>query len=132
MSIRENLNLVNENIDKQVEICKMIRIHNFIMNLEKGYDTILRENSTNISGGQKRLISLARTVLKPADILLFDEISSSLDPNTTKSIINTLKKLKKEHTIIIITHKKEIMEIADKTIIISNGQKAGENTNKDN
>lgn len=130
MSIRENLNLVNKNKEKQIEICKEIGIHKFIMSLDNGYDTIIRENSTNLSGGQKRLLSFARTLLNDSEILLFDEISSSLDPDTTKKIIEILKRLKTKHTIVMITHKEEIMKVADKIIVMDNGKKVGEGTYK--
>ena len=130
MSIRENLNLVNKNKEKQIEICKEIGIHKFIMSLDNGYDTIIRENSTNLSGGQKRLLSFARTLLNDSEILLFDEISSSLDPDTTKKIIEILKRLKTKHTIVMITHKEDIMKVADKIIVMDNGKKVGEGTYK--
>lgn len=126
LSIRQNLNLVNNNHKLQEDICKKIGIHNFIMSLDKGYDTILDENSTNLSGGQKRLLSLARVLLTDAKILLFDEVTSSLDPKTTDSIINILSDLKNDHTVIVITHKKELMKKADKLIIINKGRKVGE------
>lgn len=126
LSIRENLNLVNKNHDFQKEVCKKIGIHDFIMSLDKGYDTILDENSTNLSGGQKRLLSLARALLTDAKILLFDEVTSSLDPKTTDSIIDILSNLKNDHTVIVITHKKELMKKADKLIIINKGKKVGE------
>ena len=122
MSIKDNLSLVEPNVDKQIEACKRVGIHEFIMSLPKGYDTVLRENATNISGGQKRLISLAKTILTSSEILLFDEVTSSLDPKTTNQIINVLKDLKKDHTVIVITHKKELMKTADNLIILSKGK----------
>lgn len=131
LSIRENLNLVNKDHDLQIEVCKKIGIHNFIMSLPKGYDTVLDSNSTNLSGGQKRLLSLARTVLKGTKILLFDEVTSSLDPKTTDDIINILYDLCNDHTVIVITHKKELMKRADKLILINKGKKVGEGKHKD-
>lgn len=122
MSIKDNLSMINKDINKQIEVCKRVGIHDLITTLPKGYDTILSENAGNLSGGQKRLLSLAKTLLTGSEILLFDEVTSSLDPGTTKEIINVLKDLKKDHTIIIITHKEEIMKIADELIILSNGR----------
>lgn len=130
LSIRENLNLVNSNKERQIEVCKKLGIHEFIMSLPKKYNTVLNENSTNLSGGQKRLLSLARVLLNDSKILLFDELTSSLDPKTTKTIIKVLKELKKNHTIIIITHKKELMKEADKIIMINKGKKIAEDTHK--
>ena len=118
MSIKDNLSLVDKNISNQIKACKRVGIHDFIMSLPKGYDTILSENATNVSGGQKQLISMARTLLSKAEILLFDEITSALDPKTTKHIIKVLKDLKKDHTVVIITHKRDLMKIADELIVI--------------
>ena len=119
LSIRENFNLINKDKKIQERICKLVGIDKFIKSLPKGYNTIISENSTNISGGQKRLLSLARTLMKDSKILLFDEITSSLDMDITKQVINVLNKLKENHTIIIVTHKKELMEIADEIIELS-------------
>ena len=116
LSIRDNFNLINKDKRVQERICKLVGIDKFIKNLPKGYNTVISENSTNISGGQKRLLSLARTLMKDSKILLFDEITSSLDMDITKQVINVLNKLKENHTIIIVTHKKELMDIADETI----------------
>ena len=122
ISIRENFNLINKNIKKQEEICKFVGIDEFIKKLPKGYDTIIDENSHNISGGQKRLLSLARTLLKESKILIFDEATSSLDKDKIQNVISLLKKLRENHTIIVITHKKELMNIADETIIVDKGK----------
>ena len=130
MSIRENLNLVDSNKQKQIEACKRVGIHNFIMSLPKGYNTLLKEDATDISGGQKQLISLARTLLSKSEILLFDEITASLDPNTAKQITKVLKDLKKDHTVIIITHKPKLMKIADKIIVVNHGKIVGNGKHK--
>lgn len=125
MSIRENLSLVDSNKERQIEVCKQVGIHDFIMTLPQGYNTILKEDATDISGGQKQLISLARTLLSRSEILLFDEITSSLDPNTANDIIKVLKDLKKTHTVIMITHKPKLMKLADKIIVIDKGKVVG-------
>ena len=122
LSIRENFNMINNNIKKQEKICKFIGIDEFIKSLPKGYDTIIDENSHNISGGQKRLLSLARTLLKDSKILIFDEATSSLDKEKIQDFIKVLEKLKNNHTIIVITHKKEIIDIVDEVIEIEQGK----------
>lgn len=122
LSIRENFNLVENDIKKQEEMCKLTGIDKFIKTLPKGYDTIIDENSHNISGGQKRLLSLTRTLLKDAKILIFDEATSSLDTDKIQNIINVFNELKKNHTVIVITHKKEIENIADEIITIDYGK----------
>ena len=122
MSIKENLSLINEDEKKQIETCKKVGIHDFIMTLPEKYNTILKENTINLSGGQKQLLTLARALLTPAKIILLDEVTSSLDPITTKNIIKLLQELKKEYTIIIVTHNKEIMKNIDNLILLKNGR----------
>ena len=131
MSIRENLGLVDNNLEHQIDACKRVGIHDFIVSLPKGYNTILRENATNISGGQKQLISLARTLLSKSEILLFDEVTASLDPNTAKHVMNVLKNLKKDHTVIMITHKPKLMKMADNILVIDHGKIVGNGKHKE-
>lgn len=131
MSIRKNLDFVDSNIDHQIEACKRVGIHDFITSLPQGYNTILRENANNISGGQKQLISLARTLLSKSEILLFDEITSSLDPDTATHINSLLKDLKKDHTVIMITHKPKLMKIADEILVIDKGKLVGKGKHKE-
>ncbi len=122
MSIRANLSLIDSNKKRQIDACKRVRIHDFIMSLPDGYSTILKEDATNISGGQKQLLSLARALLTSSEIIVLDEVTSSLDPNTTNKIINLLDDLKTDHTIIVITHNKDLMRRADKLVVLNNGK----------
>lgn len=130
MSIRENLNLVDSNIEHQIKACKRVGIHDYIMSLKNGYNTKLIGDAENISTGQKQLIALARTLLSKSEVLLFDEVTSSLDANTSKKIINILKDLKKDHTILMITHKPILMKMADDIIVIDNGKLVGRGTHQ--
>lgn len=122
MSIRANLSLIDSNKKRQVNACKRVGIHDFIMSLPDGYNTILKEDATNISGGQKQLLSLARALLTTSEIILLDEVTASLDPNTTNKIITLLDDLKTDHTILVITHNKDLMKTADKLIVLNNGK----------
>ena len=131
MSIKENLSLIDSNHEHQVEACKRVGIHNFIMSLPKGYNTILKEDAVDISGGQKQLIALARTLLSKSEILLFDEVTASLDPNTAKYVMNVLKNLKKDHTVIMITHKPKLMKMADNILVIDHGKIVGNGKHKE-
>lgn len=125
MSIRNNLSLIDSNVDNQIEACKRVGIHDYIMSLPKGYNTILTENASNFSGGQKQLLAIARTLLSKAEILIFDEVTSSLDPLLVEKIKSIFENLKLDHTIIIITHKKDVMKIADKIIVLNKGKIVG-------
>ncbi len=122
MSIRANLALIDSNKKRQIEACKRVGIHDFIMSLPDGYNTILKEDATNISGGQKQLLALARALLTTSEILLLDEVTSSLDPNTTNKIIELFDDLKTDHTLIVITHNKDLMKVADRLIVLNNGK----------
>lgn len=130
MSIRENLNMVDSNHDNQIAACKMAGIHDAIMQLDKGYDTILVSDATNLSAGQKQLLALARTLLSKAEVLLFDEVTSTLDADTTKQVVSVLKKLKRNHTVLVITHKPEIMKEMDELLVIDGGKLVGRGTHK--
>lgn len=131
MSIRENLNLVDSNKEHQIEACKRAGVHDFIMSLKNGYNTKLISDAENISSGQKQLIALARTLLSKSEVLLFDEVTSALDISTSKQIMHILKDLKKDHTILMITHKPELMKMADRIIVIDNGRIVGDGTHKE-
>lgn len=122
MSIRANLSLIDSNKKRQIDACKRVGIHDFIISLPNGYNTILKEDATNISGGQKQLLSLARALLTTSEIILLDEVTSSLDPNTTDKIINLLDNLKTDHTLIVITHNKDLMKVADNIIVLNDGK----------
>lgn len=121
-SIRNNLNFVNPDIKKQIEACKIAGIHKFIETLPQGYNTVLRENASNVSGGQKQMISIARTILTDAEIILLDDVTTSLDPDTAKLVPALLKRLEKDRTVIIITKKPELMRAADRIVVLNRGK----------
>lgn len=131
MSIQKNLSLIDSNHKNQIEACKRVGIHDYIMSLPKGYHTVLLENASNFSGGQRQLLALARTLLSKAEILIFDEITSSLDPMLVEKIKEVLNDLKQDHTIILITHKKDVMRIADKIVVLNYGKIVGEGTHEE-
>lgn len=131
MSIRKNLAFVDGNKEHQEEACKKVGIHDFIMSLPKGYDTELLEDGKNVSGGQKQMISIARTLLTDCEILLLDDITTSLDPDTAMFVPDLIKKLKKDHTILMITKKPELMRLADRIVVIDKGKIVGDGTHKE-
>ena len=131
MSIRENLNLVDSNHENQIKACKRVGIHDYIMSLKDGYNTKMISDAENISSGQKQLIALARTLLSNSEVLLFDEVTSSLDMQTSKQVMKVLKDLKKDHTILMITHKPQLMKMADDIIVIEHGKLVGRGTHKE-
>ena len=131
MSIKDNLSLINSNKYNQIEACKRVGIHDYIMSLPKGYNTIIKDEERLLSEGQKQLIVIARALLSKSEILLFDEVTSNIDPSTTTKVGEVLKDLKQDHTIIMITHKPEMMEIADRVIVLDKGKVVAKGLNED-
>lgn len=122
MSIRDNLRLVNSNKKRQEEAIKEVGLHEYIMSQPKGYSTVLTGNASNLSGGQKQLLSIARSLLTDAEILLMDDITASLDPKTTNEIIDLLVRLKEDHTVLVITNREDLINRADKIFYLNKGK----------
>lgn len=129
MSIRDNLSLIDNNYKNQIDACKRVGIHDFIESLPKGYNTVISNEDRVFSEGQKQLLVIARALLTKSEILLFDEVTSNIDPNTTTMVGDVLKDLKHDHTIIMITHKPEMMQIADRVIVLDKGKVVSKGTN---
>lgn len=129
MSIRDNLSLIDSNIKNQIEACKRVGIHDFIETLPKKYNTVIDEDDHLLSDGQKQLLAIARALLSKSEILLFDEVTSNVDPVSTSKISEILIDLKTDHTIIMVTHKPEMMEIADRVVLMDNGKVIAKGSN---
>ncbi len=131
-SFKENLKLVKpEASDDEIEdVCKKAQIHDFIIQQEKGYDTILGENGIILSGGQKQRLAIARALLRNTPIILFDEATSSLDNENQARIKNVIANLGGEKTIVIVAHRLSTIQDADKIIFIKNGSVLTEGKHK--
>ena len=123
-SIKDNLRLVKEDatIDEIIEVCKLACLHDFIMTLKDGYDTIVGEGGITLSGGQRQRLAIARALLKKTEIILFDEATSALDNETQKNIQTAINNLKGEYTVLIIAHRLSTVIDCDRIIIIDDGQ----------
>lgn len=124
MSIKENLLMVNEKATEEdiINACKLASIDEFINTLPNKYDEMVNENNNNISVGQKQRIAIARAILRDTPIILFDEATSALDNHSKNKIEETINKLSKTKTIIIIAHSLEIVQNFDNIIMIDNGK----------
>lgn len=115
MSILDNFRIVNPEIDEDGirRICKKCKIDDYISGLQDGYNTIIEENSTNLSVGQRQRLSLARALSRNARILILDEPTSALDNDTRGEIIELLMEIKNSMTVIAITHDLQLIKSAD-------------------
>ena len=122
-SISFNLKLSNNlsKFDEIEEICKKVKIYDYIINLPKQFDTNIGENGTNLSGGQKQRLAIARALLSKPKILILDEATSNLDPETDFFINEIITKIKKDITIIVVTHKFSSLKFADYIYLIEKG-----------
>jgi len=116
--------------EEVIAAAKAVGADDFIMRLPEGYDTMISEGSTNISVGQRQLISFARALLTDPRILILDEATSSVDPYTELIIQNALQKLLENRTAIIIAHRLSTVRSADKIIVLNSGQVIEEGTHK--
>ena len=132
-SIRDNLKLVKDDMtdEEMVEACKLACLHDFIMTLKDGYDTIVGEGGITLSGGQRQRLAIARALLKKTEIILFDEATSALDNETQASIQKAINNMKGEYTILIIAHRLSTVIDSDRIILIDDGKILDEGTHNE-
>lgn len=122
-SILENIRLGKETAtDEEVkEAAKLANCMDFIDKLPEKFDAMIGENGAELSGGERQRLSIARAFLKDAPILILDEISASLDVDNEKKIQDSLNKLIKDKTVIVISHRLKSIENVDKIVVIDDG-----------
>ena len=123
-TIYENVAYGSENVTKEdVErVCKAAHIHEFIMSLQKGYDTVLTDSGVNISKGQKQLLTIARAMLSEAKMLILDEATSNVDSHTEQEIQEAMLELCKGKTTFVIAHRLSTIKNADQILVMQHGQ----------
>ena len=122
-SVFENIRLGRENVSKEdvIRAAKLANCMDFIEKLPNGFDTKIGENGTELSGGERQRLSIARAFLKDSPILILDEISASLDVDNEEKIQESLNKLIKNKTVIVISHRLKSIENVDKIVVIDDG-----------
>ncbi len=132
LSIRDNLLLVKDKVsDKEmIKACKTACLHDFIMSLPDGYDTIVGEGGITLSGGERQRLAIARALIKKTEIILFDEATSALDNETQEKIQKAIHSLKGKYTILIIAHRLSTIVNSDKIIMIDKGKIVAEGTHQ--
>ena len=122
-SIIENIKYGTENAsyDEIVAAAKAAYIHDFIIKLPDGYNTLCGERGNNLSGGQRQRVIIARALLKNAPILILDEATSSLDNLTENLIQRSLRNLMKGKTVLVIAHRLSTLLNMDRILVFDNG-----------
>ena len=123
-SILENIRIGRKNAtdEEVIAVAKLAECDEFVQKLPKGYDTVIGENGELLSGGQRQRISIARAMLKDANVILLDEATSFLDVENESKIQNALSELIKNKTVIIIAHRMRTIANADKIIVLDEGR----------
>lgn len=129
-TIKNNIKFGKENAtdEEVIDAAKKAVVHNNIVHFKKQYETILGERGITLSGGQKQRVSIARSIIKKPEILLFDDCLSAVDTETEEQILNNLLEITKDKTTIIVSHRVSSAKNADKIIIIDEGQIIQEGT----
>ncbi|EQE40711.1 ABC transporter family protein [Clostridioides difficile CD92] len=122
-TIESNIKYGNPNAthEEVVTASKKACCHDFIMALPDGYDTIVGESGSHLSGGEKQRISIARAILKNAPIVLLDEATSAIDPDNEVAIQQAINELVRDKTLIIIAHRLTTIKEADQIVVMDNG-----------
>ena len=123
-TIRDNLLIANPRATEEeiIAAAKQAEIHDFIMSLPEGYDTLIADEGKNLSGGQRQRIAIARAILRNPQILVLDEATSALDPVTENAINQTIMSLAKGRTVISVTHRLASVTHANAIFVFKDGE----------
>ena len=123
-TIKDNLRWGNENAtdEEMIHVCKIAQAHEFIEKFPDGYDTYIEQGGTNVSGGQKQRLCIARALLKKPKVLILDDSTSAVDTKTDAIIRKNLKEIVPDTTKIVIAQRISSIEDADQIIVMDNGQ----------
>lgn len=122
-TVRANICFGKEQVSEEemIRAAKQARCHDFIMALPEGYDTVIGEGGSTLSGGEKQRISIARAILKNAPVIILDEATASLDPENEHLIQEALTELTVGKTVIVIAHRLATIENADQILVLDDG-----------
>ena len=123
-TIENNIRFGNSDATQEeiIDAAKKARCHDFIMTLPNGYQTVIGEGGSTLSGGEKQRISIARAILKNANIVILDEATASIDPENEHLIQQAISELTIGKTVIVIAHRLATIEYADQILVVDNGQ----------
>ena len=118
-------------MERVMEAAKKAKCHDFIMSLPKGYETIIGEGGTSLSGGEKQRISIARAIMKDAPVIILDEATANVDPENETELTAAIEALTREKTIIMIAHRLKTVRNADRIFVIDNGRISQKGTHEE-
>ena len=132
-SIRENIRMGNPAAtDEEVEAAaKAANCHDFIMQLEQGYDTLAGDAGDRLSGGERQRITIARAMLKPSSVVILDKATAYADPENEALIQQAISKLVAGKTLIVVAHRLNTIRNADQILVVANGNIAGRGTQEE-
>jgi ABC-type multidrug transport system fused ATPase/permease subunit len=123
MTIMENIQYGNNMTeDEIINKCKNLNVDNIFKNLPNGYNTNVGVDGNNLSGGQRQLIHILRTIFKNNKIIILDEPTSAIDKDNTENIVNIIKEISKNSTLILITHDESILNLVNRVITLDSGK----------
>lgn len=117
-------------MEKVIEASRKACCHDFIMALPDGYDTVIGEGGVSLSGGEKQRISIARAIMKDAPIIILDEATANVDPESEQELTAAIEALTKEKTILMIAHRLKTVRHADNILVIDKGRIAQSGTHE--
>ena len=117
-------------MDEVVAAAKAARIHNYIMRLPKGYNTVITEDGGNISKGQKQLLTIARAMLYDTSMLILDEATSNVDTNTEQQVQEAMRNLMQGKTCFVIAHRLSTIQNADRILVVDHGNVVEQGTHE--
>jgi subfamily B ATP-binding cassette protein MsbA len=123
-SILNNIKFGLENVSEEaiMNAAKIANAHDFILQTEHGYQTVIGDRGMKLSGGQRQRLTLARAILRNPQILILDEATSSLDSESEKAVQIALENILKDRTSVIIAHRLSTIQNADEIIVLDAGQ----------
>lgn len=131
-SVYDNLVLDKKmTLEEVIKICKLLDVHDMIMSLKEGYDTILLNNGSNLSNGEKQLLCIARIMIQNPKILILDEATSNVDLKTEKKISKAIELVTKNRTTIMVAHRISTIKNCDKIILIKDHKNFEEGTHQE-
>ncbi|MDP2426259.1 MAG: ABC transporter ATP-binding protein, partial [bacterium] len=132
-TIKENIAYGKDDatIDEVIDACKQAHVHHFIETMPQGYDTVLNEDASNISSGQKQLLTIARAILFNPKILILDEATSSVDTRTEASIQNAMNHMMQSRTSFVIAHRLSTIKNASVILVMQSGRIVEQGNHKD-